>query len=253
MVNDEEVPGVEEAGNVRPADRAASGHDGACVARRDQPDPLRALHVVAAVVSQSPALAKALNAVLDRLLDLARTDTGAIYLVEDGSGELCLVTSRGLSEAFRIRESRIPRGRASAGCPRDGRPAGGGRSRGGRAPQPARLYGRARGLAGVGAAPLARPYPGLLTLYAREPRAFQAIDRTLLSAIGWTRMAVENAGGSPRCGSPRWRRSGRHRRRTPRRIAQSLAYLNMQTARVEQLLQGGETEGARASWTASAR
>src|SRR3990172_6435516 len=77
MVNDEEAPGGEEAGNVQPADRAASGHDGACVAHRDPADSLRALHVVAAVVSQSPALAKALNAVLDRLLDLAPADIGA--------------------------------------------------------------------------------------------------------------------------------------------------------------------------------
>jgi two-component system nitrate/nitrite sensor histidine kinase NarX len=88
---------------------------------------------------------------------------------------------------------------------------------------------------------------GLLTLYAREPRAFQAIDRTLLSAIGWELgVAVENA---------RWFAAMRESAVAEERaviaaelhdgIAQSLAYLNVQTARVEQLLQGGETEGAR--------
>jgi len=51
MVSDEEVPGVEEAGNGQPADRAAAGCGEADVARRDPADPLRALHVVAAVVS----------------------------------------------------------------------------------------------------------------------------------------------------------------------------------------------------------
>ncbi len=248
MVNDGEVPGVEEVGNVQPADRAVSRGDGSDVARRDQPDPLRALHVVAAVVSQSPALATALNAVLDRLLDLARADTGAIHLVEDGSGELCLVASRGLSEAFRIREHRIPRGACLCGLSLtmeeplvvDDLAADARLSR------PACLDERVGSLVSV---PLrSRDHTlGLLTLYAREPRAFQAIDRALLSAIGWELgVAVENA---------RWFAAMRESAVAEERaviaaelhdgIAQSLAYLNVQSARVEQLLQGGETEGAR--------
>ena len=248
MVNDEEAPGGEEAGNVQPADRAASGHDGACVAHRDPADSLRALHVVAAVVSQSPALAKALNAVLDRLLDLARADIGAIHLVEEGSGELCLVASRGLSEAFRLRESRIPRGACLCGLSlaMDDPLVVDDLAEDARLSRPACLDERVGSLVSVPLRSRDRTL-GLLTLYAREPRAFQAIDRTLLSAIGWELgVAVENA---------RWFAAMRESAVAEERaviaaelhdgIAQSLAYLNVQTARVEQLLQGGETEGAR--------
>ena len=248
MVNDEEAPGGEAAGNVQPDDRAASGHDGACVAHRDPAESLRALHDVAAVVSQSPALAKALNAVLDRLLDLARADIGAIHLVEEGSGELCLVASRGLSEAFRVRESRIPRGACLCGLSlaMDDPLVVDDLAEDARLSRPACLDERVGSLVSVPLRSRDRTL-GLLTLYAREPRAFQAIDRTLLSAIGWELgVAVENA---------RWFAAMRESAVAEERaviaaelhdgIAQSLAYLNVQSARVEQLLQGGETEGAR--------
>src|SRR3990167_5892646 len=172
MVSDEEVPGVEEAGNGQPADRAAAGCGEADVARRDPADPLRALHVVAAVVSQSPALAKALNAVLDRLLDLARADTGAIHLVEDGSGELCLVASRGLSEAFRTRESRIPRGACLCGLSlsMDEPLVVDDLAADARLSRPACLDERVGSLVSVPLRSRDRTL-GLLTLYAREPRA----------------------------------------------------------------------------------
>lgn len=248
MVNDGEAPGGEEVGNVQPAEGEASGNEMSCLARRDPPDPLRALHVVAAVVSQSPALAKALNAVLDRLLELARADTGAIHLVEDGSGELCLVASRGLSETFRTREHRIPRGACLCGLSlaMDDPLVVDDLAADARLSRPACLDERVGSLVSVPLRSRDRTL-GLLTLYAREPRAFQAIDRTLLSAIGWELgVAVENA---------RWFAAMRESAVAEERaviaaelhdgIAQSLAYLNVQSARVEQLLQGGETEGAR--------
>lgn len=214
----------------------------------ESPDPLRALQLVAAVVSRAPALSRALNAVLDRLLALATADIGAIHLLDDASGELCLAASRGLSETFRVHECRIPVGVCLCGLsvtmdeplvvddlatdPRLSRTACREECVGSWVGVP--LRSRDRTL-------------GILTLYARERGAFQTIDRHLLTTIGdQLGVAVENA---------RWYAAMRESAVAEERaaiaaelhdgIAQSLAYLNVQTARVQELLERGETAGVR--------
>ncbi len=214
----------------------------------ERADPLSALQRVAAVVSRAPAVSRALNAVLDRLLALANADIGAIHLVDDASGELCLAASRGLSEAFRVHECRIPVGVCLCGLavtmdeplvvddlltdPRLSRTACREECVGSWVGVPLRTQDRTL---------------GLLTLYSGELGAFRTMDRRLLTTIGdHLGMAVESA---------RWYAAMRESAVAEERasiaaelhdgIAQSLAYLNVQTARVQELLERGETTGVR--------
>lgn len=226
-----------------PAPSDDAGRTGA-----ESADSLLALQLVASVVSRAPELSRALNAVLDRLLALATADIGAIHLLDDASGELCLAASRGLSETFRVHECRIPIGTCLCGLsvtmdeplvvddlatdPRFSRTACREECVGSWVGVP--LRSRDRTL-------------GILTLYARECGAFQTIDRRLLTTIGdQLGVAVENA---------RWYAAMRESAVAEERaaiaaelhdgIAQSLAYLNVQTARVQELLERGETAGVR--------
>lgn len=214
----------------------------------ESPDPLRALQMVATMVSRAPALGRALNAVLDRLLAIANADIGAIHLLDDASGELCLAASRGLSEAFRVHECRIPVGVCLCGLSvtmdeplvvddlaMDRR-----LSRTGCREECVGSW------VGVPLRSRDRAF-GILTLYAGERGAFRTIDRRLLTTIGdQLGVAVENA---------RWYAAMRESAVAEERaaiaaelhdgIAQSLAYLNVQTARVQDLLERGETAGVR--------
>ncbi len=65
---------------------------------------------LAIVLAQKSAAADALPLVLDLALHVADMDCGGIYLVEQKSRDLVLMTHKGLSEAFVSRASRFPTG-----------------------------------------------------------------------------------------------------------------------------------------------
>ncbi len=208
---------------------------------------LRVLQTLSLAVSRAPELARTLNQVLDRLLGLTRAETGAIHLAEDDENDLRLVATRGLSEQFWQAECRIPKGACLCG-----------RSAYGDDPlvvddlasdprldRPACLDERIGALVAVPFRSRGRTF-GLLTLYAAQPGAFSGIDRDLLRAIGLhLGAAVDNAV---------WGASMRERAVASERhviaselhdgVAQSLAYLNLQVRRAQDLLERGATDGA---------
>lgn len=205
---------------------------------------LRVLQTVSLVVSRAPELARTLNQVLDRLLSLTKADTGAIHLA-DGEKDLRLVASRGLSERFWQAECRIPMnaclcGRAAYG---DDPLVVDDLASDPRLDRPACLDERIGALVAVPFRSRGRTF-GLLTLYAAQPGAFSDIDRELLRAIGLQLgSAVDNAV---------WGANMRERAVASERhviagelhdgVAQSLAYLNLQVRRAQDLLDRGATE-----------
>jgi two-component system nitrate/nitrite sensor histidine kinase NarX len=219
--------------------------------------PLTVLQAVSLSVCRAPEIAVALNMVLDQLLELTGAETGAIHVTEDGTGDLRLAARRGLSEHFWQRECRIPNGACLCGGSASGDeplvvndllndP---------RLERPACLDERIGALVAVPFRSRGRSF-GLLTLYARAPGAFAGVDRMLLHAIGLhLGAAIDNA---------LWGAAMRESAIADERhviaselhdgVAQSLAYLNLQVRRVQDLLDRGasasairELEGVRAA------
>lgn len=208
---------------------------------------LKVLEALSAEVSRAPELAGALNGVLDRLLRLTQADIGAIHMVPGGPGDLHLVASRGLSDRFRETECRIPQGACLCG-----RTVAGDEplvvSDLASAPSLERRACSEERIGSLVAVPCrsrGRTF-GLLSLYSATPGAFDGIDRVLLRAIGvHLGSAIDNA---------EWVAAARERAVADERqviagelhdgVAQSLAYLNLQVARVMDLLDRGSTDGA---------
>lgn len=210
--------------------------------------PDLALCEVTAVVAQAPDVRRALDVVLDRLLALTAADLGAIYLVDQASGDLHLAASRGLSPSFQRVECRIPNGACLCGLsasldeplvvadlardPRLSRTACREERLGSMVGVPLRSRGEAR---------------GILTLYANRAGAFEAIDRRVLRAVGWQLgLAIDNA---LRAAAMRDAAVADERRAMAAElhdgVAQSLAYLRLQTRRIHDLLSRGAHEPAK--------
>jgi two-component system nitrate/nitrite sensor histidine kinase NarX len=227
--------GVEEWTEDRAADQL----------EREDAHPTRVLCQVTAIVSQAPEVSRALDAVLDQLLALTKAEIGAVYLVDRVSGDLDLAATRGLSQAFRALECRIPKGACLCGLfatldeplvvddlaqdSRLSRTACREERLGAMVGVPLRSRGETR---------------GILTLYASRAGAFEAIDRSVLRAIGWQLgLAIDNA---------LWAVAMREAAVANERsamaselhdgVAQSLAYLHLQTRRVHDLLSRGANE-----------
>jgi two-component system nitrate/nitrite sensor histidine kinase NarX len=218
-----------------------------------QSHTLRLLQTLSLAVCRASDLTGALNQVLDDLLTLTKAETGAIHLVHDETEELRLVASRGLSERFWQTECRIPRGACLCG-----------RSAYGDEPlvvdnlmsdprleRPACLDERVGALVAVPFRSRGRTF-GLLTLYASTPGAFAGVDRVVLRAIGLHfGSAIDNAA---------WGANIRDLAVADERhviaselhdgVAQSLAYLNLQVKRVQELLKRGATDRASRELTA---
>ncbi|MEO5657469.1 MAG: GAF domain-containing protein [Nitrospiria bacterium] len=226
---------VDEWPESRPGDGTA----------REDVGAVRALCEVTAVVAQAPDVLQALDAVLDRLLALTTADIGAIHLVDRASGDLELAASRGLSTAFQTLECRIPKGACLCGLsatldeplvvddlardPRLSRTACREERLGAMVGVPLRSRGRAL---------------GILTLYASRAGAFATIDRAALRTMGWQLgVAIDNA---------LWAAAMRDAAVAVERnvmaselhdgVAQSLAYLHLQTRRVHDFLSRGANE-----------
>jgi two-component system nitrate/nitrite sensor histidine kinase NarX len=230
-------------------DRVQGGEAGEfvpLVTLRDGESTLGVLEALSAEVARAPEVAHALNGVLDGLLRLTHADTGAIHLISGNPGDLDLVASRGLSQRFQQMECRIPHGVCLCGRAVDG-------------DEPVVVNDLASdcslerracveemfgSLVAVPCRSRGRTF-GLLTLYAGRQGAFEQIDRVLLRNIGsHLGAAIDNA---------QWVAVARERAVADERqviagelhdgVAQSLAYLNLQVTRVQELLARGATDG----------
>lgn len=73
-------------------------------------------------VGEAGGLEEVLSVALDAVLEAAGLDAGAIYLVEEESGDLVLACSRGLSEPFLAEVKRYPEDSANFRIVREGKP-----------------------------------------------------------------------------------------------------------------------------------
>ncbi|MFZ5875654.1 MAG: GAF domain-containing protein [Nitrospirota bacterium] len=206
---------------------------------------LGVLQGVSVSVCRAPELAAGLDDVLDRLLRLTQADTGAIHTMADGA--LHLVAARGLSSRFRHLECRIPHGVCVCGRSVLGEEPLVVDDLGGdvRLERPACVDEGIHALVAVPCRSGGRTL-GLLTLYAKTPSAFSNLDRALLRAIGLhLGAAIDTA---------EWLAVSRERAVADERrviagelhdgVAQSLAYLNLQVKRAQELLDRGATDVA---------
>jgi two-component system nitrate/nitrite sensor histidine kinase NarX len=197
-------------------------------------------------VCRAPELGAGLDDVLDRLLRLTQADTGAIHVVSD-DGALQMVATRGLSDRFRHLECRIPHGLCVCGQSVLGEEPLVVNDLAGdvRLERPACVDEGIHALVAVPCRSGGRIL-GLLTLYSKYEGAFAGLDRALLRAIGLhLGAAIDTA---EYLALSRERAVADERRVIAGElhdgVAQSLAYLNLQVARVQALLEGGETDGA---------
>jgi len=198
------------------------------------------LNTISATISQSPHLTAALDATLEGLLKLTEADIGSIHLVDPASRDLVLCTTRGVTQSFVYNEHRIPMGACLCGLAallgevvvsddlsKDDRLS--------------RSACRDERFGSMISLPLrARERTlGILTLYSRRTHAFGLSDRPLLISISHhIGVAVENSQLSSKTKETalleeRWFIA----QELHDNIAQSLAYLNMQTKLLEDRFQ----------------
>jgi PAS domain S-box-containing protein len=152
---------------------------------RTRSTELAALTAIAAQVNCTQDLDEILDGALQTTLDVVGVDAGAIYLIDDVSGQLTLCARRGLSEAFVAEEGNISRGECLCGLAAESQEmitavdlaAHQARSR------PACMR---EGFRSVLCLPLlARgEVLGLLNVQSRNTRRFRPEDEELLTAIG---------------------------------------------------------------------
>jgi two-component system nitrate/nitrite sensor histidine kinase NarX len=207
---------------------------------------LGVLQGLSASVCRAPELAAGLDGVLDRLLRLTQAVTGTIHVVSDDGG-LQLVATRGLSDRFRHLECQIPHGACVCGRSVLGDESVVVDDLAGdvRLERPACVDEGIHALVAVPCRSGGRTL-GLLTLYSKYRSAFAGLDRALLRAIGMhLGAAIDTA---EYLALSRERAVADERRVIAGElhdgVAQTLAYLNLQVARVQVLLDGGATDGA---------
>jgi two-component system nitrate/nitrite sensor histidine kinase NarX len=194
------------------------------------------LNTISATISQSPHLTAALDATLERLLKLTEADIGSIHILDSASQDLVLCASRGVTQSFIYTERRIPMGACLCGLAvRLGEVVvSNDLSKEERLSRSACRDERFGSMISV---PLrAREKTlGILTLYSKRTHAFDHTDRPLLIAISHhIGVAVENSQLASKTiesalQEERWLIA----QELHDNIAQSLAYLNMQTKLLE--------------------
>ncbi len=197
------------------------------------------LNRLSALISQADSLDQALNHVLDQLLSLTEADMGSIHLLEPESGSLKLVASRGVSKGFVCAERRIPVGECLCGeAARTGELVASGDLTA--EPRLVRSACRDEKFGSVVSLPLkSRDRSlGILTIYARRPHSFSDMDQKLLVLVGCqVGVAIENAQLYARMRELAvLEERGLIAQEIHDGIAQSLAYLNLETKRLEALL-----------------
>lgn len=199
-------------------------------------EKIAVLNTLSATISQSPQLTAALDATLECLLKLTAADIGSIHILDPASQDLILCASRGVTKSFIYNERRIPRGACLCGlAARQGEIiVSDDLSRDHRLSRSACRDERFGSMISL---PLSgrEKTLGILTLYSKEPRAFAHTDQPLLIAISHhIGVAIENSQIASKT-----KESALLEERTliaqelHDNIAQSLAYLSMQTKLLE--------------------
>jgi len=199
---------------------------------RDPYEKIKELNVLSAGISQSPHLSGSLDAAIERLLKITEADIGSIHLLDPAANDLVLAASRGVTQSFIYNEQRFPMGACLCGlAARTGAVViSDDLSKDERLTRSACRDERFGSMISV---PLLsrEKLLGILTLYSKRTHAFTHSNRQLLVAISHQiGLAIENSRLFTRT-----KESGRLEERwlisqeLHDSIAQSLAYLNMQT------------------------
>ncbi len=175
------------------ATRAATAREHAEQERERQRQQLIALNTIGEAVNQSLELEEVLNRTIDYVLDTMRLESGEVRLIENG--QLVLHTSRGVSAEFVATESIVPLGQCICGKAAQ---------RGeliavedlDRVPRLERAACACEQFRSVLSVPVRthERVVGSIHVASRQPRKFDAADRTLLTAIGYqVGVAIEKA------------------------------------------------------------
>lgn len=207
------------------------------------------LNRVSAAISQGADLRRALTETLDELLGVTGADIGSVHVLDDKEGDLQLFASSGVSREFICAEARIPVGECLCGeAARTGSIVTSSNLK--NEPRLVRPACRDERFGSVVGIPLIsrERVMGVLTLYARKTRAFSKADEELLTLVGYqTGTAIENARLSARTRDLAvLEERAAMAREIHDGIAQSLAYLNLETGKLEGLLNRKNTGRARA-------
>jgi len=224
----------------RPRNKPKRRRAGARPSRRTSPRALDAgpyenievLNTLSAGISQSPHLSAALDAALERLLEITEADIGSIHLLDPITKDLVLTASRGVTQSFVYNEQRIPTGACLCGlAARTGEVVvSDDLSQDERLSRSACRDERFGSMISVPLRSRDKTY-GILTLYSRRTHAFSGSNRHLLVGISHhIGVAIENSQLYSRAKESarleeRWFIS----QELHDNIAQSLAYLNLQT------------------------
>ena len=199
------------------------------------------LNQLAASISQTRDLGKALDSTLTQLCGFIGADFGSVHLMDSRDGSLKMISGHRVSPAFTCAENRIPVGECLCGLAA---------STGEVVSSPdlslesrmTRTACREEHFESVISIPLKSRdrVLGLLTLYAKRPQAFSDSDQNLLLLVGdFIGLAIENAQLYAHTREMAIHQErGLIAREIHDGIAQSLAYLNMETKKLENLMKG---------------
>lgn len=208
------------------------------------------VNTIAMAISQPLDLKEMLDIALRKALELTGLEAGVVYLVNEQTHELALITHRGLSQRFiqgveRMKFDEGITGRAA----RSGEPIV--VENISKDPRLTRMVVKEEGLPFLASVPLKSKdrVLGIMNLASKSRRPFTPQEVTLLTAIGQQiGVAIENA---------RLHQQVRHlatveeRDRLARelhdRLAQALGYLNVKASITDELLSNGQINQAQAS------
>lgn len=206
------------------------------------------LNRLSAIISQSESLEKALVGTLDQLLALTEADIGSVHALDPKSGSLKLIASLGVSQGFIYAEECIPVGDCLCG---EAAQTGELVSSPDLSAEPrlSRAACRDERFGSIVSIPLKSRdrVLGILTIYAKRPHRFSEMDRELLVLVGHQiGVAVENAQLYERTRELAvLEERGLIAQEIHDGIAQSLAYLNLETKRLEDLLTTQSASGGK--------
>ncbi|MBI3622432.1 MAG: GAF domain-containing protein [Nitrospirae bacterium] len=218
---------------------------------RGSSDPATAVHQrdtqvdtlnrLSAAISQSGSLELALQSTLTQLLALTDADMGSIHVMDAGTNSLKLMASQGVSEGFVCAERRIPIGDCLCGeaARTGGLIISGDLTNDRRLTRPACREEKFGSVVSIPLSSRERTL-GILTVYAKRLGAFSETDQDLLVLVGrHIGVAVENAQLSARMRELAVvEERGLIAQEIHDGIAQSLAYLSLETTKLQQLLEG---------------
>lgn len=199
-------------------------------------EKIEVLNTLSAAISQSPHLSAAMDVTIERLLKITGADIGSIHLLDPATQDLVLSASRGVTQSFIYNEQRIPMGACLCGlAARIGEVViSDDLSKDDRLSRSACRDERFGSMISVPLQSREKTL-GILTLYSKKSHAFSHSNRQLLIAISHhIGAAIENSQLYSKAKESalleeRWLIS----QELHDNVAQSLAYLNMQTKLLE--------------------